>query len=114
MNTRELERHIAAGSGLDRAQARAALRSFAEGVASALEAGESVSVRGVGSFRAVRRRGRRVLHPRTGDEIVLPSRKRPHFVPGKRLRDVVGALRVVADPVRRPGVRLSRSRPASR
>lgn len=105
MNTRDLERHIAAESGLGRAEARAALRSFAEGVASALEAGESVSVRGVGSFRTVRRRGRRILHPRTGAEIVLPSRKRPRFVPGKRLRDVVGALRVVPDPAGSPGVR---------
>lgn len=102
MNTRELERHIAAESGLDRAEARAALRSFAEGVATALEAGESVSVRGMGSFRAVRRRGRRVLHPRTGAEIILPSRKRPRFVPGKRLRDIVGALRAAPDPARSP------------
>lgn len=109
MNTRELERHIAAESGLGRAEARAALRSFAEGVASALEAGQSVSVRGVGSFRTVRRRSRRILHPRTGEEIVLPSRKRPRFVPGKRLRDVVGALRAVPGTDRSPEALFPRS-----
>jgi len=114
MNTRELERHIAAESGLGRAEARAALRSFTEGVASALEAGEAVTVAGVGSFRAVRRRGRRILHPRTGEAIVLPSRKRPRFVPGKRLRDVVGALRAAPDPDPNPGALSPSPRPASR
>jgi nucleoid DNA-binding protein len=51
-----------------------------------------VTVSGVGSFRAVARRGRRILHPATGREIVLPPQRRTHFVPGKRLRDAVGSL----------------------
>ena len=90
MKTRELEQHIAADSGITRVQARAALRSFAEGAAEALAVGDTVRVAGLGAFRPVDGASRRVIHPATGAAVVVPARRRTRFHPGKKLRDAVG------------------------
>jgi nucleoid DNA-binding protein len=89
MNARELERQIAAGSGLSREQAKAALRSFTDGVGCALEAGEAVRVSGIGTFRPVHRAARRIRHPATGAEIRIAARRRTRFNPSKKLRDII-------------------------
>ena len=81
MNTRELERHIAAEAGLGREEARAALRGFTEGVASALP-GRRIRD---GARRGILPGGAPPRPPRPPSpdrpEIVLPPRKRHPFRP---------------------------------
>lgn len=50
---------------------------------------ESVQIAGFGSFKTARRSARKGRNPQTGEEIDIPSRIVPKFVPGKALKDAV-------------------------
>ena len=50
---------------------------------------EAVHIAGFGSFKVVKRSARKGRHPQTGEEIYIPARMAPKFVPGKALKDAV-------------------------
>lgn len=57
----------------------------------ALVAGERVEIRGFGSFSLNYRPPRTGRNPKTGDKVLVPGKKVPHFKAGKELRDRVDA-----------------------
>ena len=50
---------------------------------------EMVHIAGFGSFKVVKREARRGRNPQTGEEIYIPERLAPKFVPGKALKAAV-------------------------
>ena len=58
-------------------------------VTEALAAKESVTLVGFGTFKTAERKARKGRNPQTGDEIDIPARHVPKFIPGKALKDAV-------------------------
>ena len=48
-----------------------------------------IEIRGFGSFSLRHRKKREARNPRTGEKVLTNSKHRPHFKPGKELRDRV-------------------------
>ena len=66
-----------------------AINATFEGIASALEKGDSISLIGFGSFKVVDRAAREGRNPRTGEKIQIPASKGVKFTPGANLKERV-------------------------
>ena len=89
MNKSELIDSIADKSGLNKTQAGDALNAVMESIGQALEAGDSISLVGFGTFSVKDRKARIGRNPKTGETVELQGKYVPHFKPGKELRDRV-------------------------
>ena len=89
MNKSELIDSIADKSGLNKTQAGEALNAVMESVGEALEAGDSISLVGFGTFSVKERQARTGRNPQTKEEIQIPASKVPSFKAGKSLKDMV-------------------------
>ena len=73
----------------------------------ALNRGERVEIRGFGSFALNIRPPRTGRNPKSGDKVMVPEKRVPHFKPGKALRESVDNRHqdspASADGVRRIG-----------
>jgi len=58
----------------------------------ALANGDSIEIRGFGTFKVRKRKTRIARNPRTGDSVEVPSRSVPVFKPSKHLRARVTRL----------------------
>jgi DNA-binding protein HU-beta len=58
-------------------------------IATALDAGEKVTIPGFGTFATKHRGARQGRNPATGATITIPAKKYVHFKPGKTLRERV-------------------------
>jgi len=58
-------------------------------IATALDAGEKVTIPGFGTFATKQRGARQGRNPATGATIQIPAKKYVHFKPGKTLRERV-------------------------
>jgi len=58
-------------------------------IASALDAGEKVTIPGFGTFATKSRGQRQGRNPATGETITIKAKKYVHFKPGKTLRERV-------------------------
>ncbi len=69
--------------------AKAALDCLLSAITNAMKSGDSVTLTGFGSFKAVERKARTVKNIQTGKEIKVNARKVPKFVPGKVLKEAI-------------------------
>ncbi|MCB9480205.1 MAG: HU family DNA-binding protein [Desulfobacteraceae bacterium] len=69
--------------------AQAAVDQVFSAITKALENDESVTLVGFGTFKASERKARKGRNPQTGEDIEIPARKVPKFVPGKNLKDAI-------------------------
>lgn len=60
-----------------------------EGISSALEKGDSISIPGFGGFKIVERSAREGRNPQTGEKLHIPASKTVKFTPGKPLKQRV-------------------------
>jgi len=58
----------------------------------ALQDGEKIEIRGLGSFTIRERKARVARNPKTGAVVEIPARKTPFFKTGKDLRERVNDL----------------------
>lgn len=58
-------------------------------MATTLEGGDRIEIRGFGSFSLHYREPRLGRNPKTGDKVELDGKFVPHFKPGKELRERV-------------------------
>lgn len=73
----------------NREQARKAVDSMLEGITQALQKGETISIRNLGTFKCVQRKARQGVNPRTGEKIKIKARKAVRFSPGTKLQQAV-------------------------
>ena len=89
MNKSDLVNAIADSAGLTKADAGRAVDAFVDSVTGALQAGDSVSLIGFGTFTVRDRAARMGRNPRTGEAIHIKASKNPAFKAGKALKDAV-------------------------
>lgn len=70
-------------------EVEAAIREILEQMASTLQVGERIEIRGFGSFSLHYRAPRVGRNPKTGEKVELQGKSVPHFKPGKELRERV-------------------------
>jgi nucleoid DNA-binding protein len=77
---------LRSGAGLEPARARALTARIIEAIASALAAGETIELRGLGTLEVRERSGRRACNPKTGEPVDVPARRVVFFKPGHALK----------------------------
>lgn len=93
MNKADIVDRIAEGTGLTKLETEAVVNGFMTVVAEALTEGDTVELRGFGTFRAQHREARNLRNPSTDEPMTLPERFVPVFKASRRLRkDVDEAL----------------------
>jgi integration host factor subunit beta len=67
-----------------------AVKALLEALATALAQGRRIEIRGFGSFGLNHQQTRQGRNPRTGQVVLVPAKRRPHFKAGKNLSERVG------------------------
>jgi nucleoid DNA-binding protein len=86
LTRKELAEVLARELGVSKTRADRALAKVFKAIAKELQYGKKVSIAGLGTFYWKEKRGRRVIHPRTKEEIRIPDRFVLKFEPTKKLR----------------------------
>jgi integration host factor subunit beta len=68
-----------------------AVRTILEAMARTLSEGHRIEIRGFGSFALSHRPPRIGRNPKSGEKVMVPGKRVPHFKPGKELREKVDA-----------------------
>ncbi|MFM6985644.1 MAG: integration host factor subunit beta [Hydrogenophaga sp.] len=66
-----------------------AVKTILDAMGEALVKGHRIEIRGFGSFSVSRRSPRVGRNPRSGESVMIPEKRVPHFKPGKALREQV-------------------------
>ena len=83
-------------SQLTHRDAELAVKTVLDAMSEALVRGHRIEIRGFGSFSINRRPPRVGRNPRSGETVMIPEKRVPHFKPGKALREAVDAATVPA------------------
>jgi DNA-binding protein HU-beta len=77
-------------TGLTKVETEAAIKGFMDTVVDALKRGESVELRGFGSFKVVKRAKRVARNPKTNVEVIVPEQFVPVLRVSKEFKKEVG------------------------
>ncbi len=89
MTKLELIDELAKVAGLTKQDSAAIIETVFECIADALVKGNKVELRGFGRFRVRQHRARTGRNPKMNTLVQVPTKKVPHFKPGKRLRNLL-------------------------
>ena len=84
----DLAEAVAAANGLSKQDAAIIVDAVLESIIESVQAGETIELRGFGSFRLRHRRARVGRNPRTGVRFNVPAKRVCYFKPGKALREL--------------------------
>jgi len=85
----ELIAIVSESADITKKSAGDAINTAIEGITSALEKGDSISLIGFGSFKVVERAAREGRNPSTGEKMQIPASKGVKFTPGAGLKERV-------------------------
>lgn len=97
MNRLDLVDRIAERNGISKAEADRVVVTVFEEIMSAVTMGDSVTLIGFGTFRAVESAPRTGRNPSTGEAIRIPSVRKPKFVAGTYFKDIVNKYEFAKD-----------------
>ncbi|SHF69677.1 integration host factor subunit beta [Vibrio gazogenes] len=86
-----IERLCAEQTHLSAKEIEDAVKDIIEHMATSLEQGDRIEIRGFGSFSLHYREPRTGRNPKTGERVELDGKYVPHFKPGKELRERVNS-----------------------
>ena len=89
MNKTELIDKIAAGAGITKDQAKAALNATTNALKDALIAGDKIQLVGFGTFSVNERPAREGINPATKEKIQIAAKKVAKFKAGAELADAL-------------------------
>ena len=89
MTKNELIEQMAAGAGITKAAAKAALDTALNAITNCLAEGGKVQLPGFGTFETRQRAARTGINPRTKETIQIAATTAPAFKAGKALKDAV-------------------------
>ena len=89
MTKTELVDQVAATVHLSKAQTDAVLTQGLQAIMEALQAGQTVDLRGFGCFQLRHRPARTGRNPRTGETLPIPAKAVPTFTAGKAFQERV-------------------------
>ena len=78
--------------------AELAVKMILDAMTQSLTQGQRIEIRGFGSFALNSRPPRIGRNPKSGDTVMVPEKRVPHFKPGKELRERVDAM--VGQPIK--------------
>jgi len=85
----DLVEEVVKATELARKDSEVIVETIFEGIIGALQNGDKIEIRGFGSFRTRKRRGRIGRNPKTGAKVEVPPKRIPFFKPSKELKDFV-------------------------
>ena len=91
MTKAELVEEVARSTQLTKQHAEIIVNTVFESIVTSLKDGETIELRGFGSFRIRHRNARVGRNPKTGDKVRVPAKRIPYFKPGKELREMLNA-----------------------
>ena len=91
MNKQELVTALATANGLSKKQADEIVESISSAIATALTAGEEVTLPGIGKLSVVQRAACTGRNPQTGEEVKIAAKRAPKFSAAKALKDALNA-----------------------
>jgi DNA-binding protein HU-beta len=80
---------IASATGLTKVETEAVVDGFISTVINSLKEGKNIEIRGFGSFKVKKRRGRMARNPRTGEQVRVDEHYVPLFKVSKELKGLV-------------------------
>ncbi|MDE3058110.1 MAG: integration host factor subunit beta [Bacteroidota bacterium] len=80
---------IASGTGLTKVETEAVVDGFIQTVITSLRDGKNIEIRGFGSFKVKKRKGRVARNPRTGEQVNVEEHYVPIFKVSKELKMLV-------------------------
>ncbi len=80
---------IASGTGLTKVETEAVVDGFIQTVITSLRDGKNIEIRGFGSFKVKKRKGRVARNPRTGEQVKVEEHYVPIFKVSKELKMLV-------------------------
>jgi nucleoid DNA-binding protein len=89
MTKADLVDQVAETVQLPKSKIDAVLTQFLQSIMEALQAGETVELRGFGRFRLRHRAAREGRNPRTGDPVPIAAKAVPSFTAGKAFQELV-------------------------
>lgn len=75
-----------------------AVKTILDAMVEALASGQRIEIRGFGSFSLNSRPPRIGRNPKSGESVMVPEKRVPHFKPGKELREMVDKM--VGQPIK--------------
>ena len=98
MTKADIVDHIASGTGLTKVETEAVVDGFIQTVIQALKEGKNIEIRGFGSFRTKKRKGRMARNPRTGAQVKVEDHFVPVFKVSKELKTTVNDHLIKVQP----------------
>src|SRR2546422_4532451 len=98
MTKADLVEEVVRITELPRKESEIIVETIFESIITALQGGDKIEIRGLGSFRTRQRRGRTGRNPKTGAKVEVPPKRIPFFKPSKELKDFVNAAPAAASP----------------
>lgn len=89
MTKKELIDLLAEAEDVSRRTAKKIVNAVFDRLSNALERGDRIEVRGLGSFKIKQYDGYQGRNPKTGEAVTIPPKKLPVFKAGKELRERV-------------------------
>ena len=80
---------IATATGLTKVETEAVVDGFIQTVIDSMRQGKNIEIRGFGSFKVKKRKGRVARNPRTGEQVMVDEHFVPIFKVSKELKHVV-------------------------
>lgn len=89
MTKADIVDRIATGTGLTKVDTEAVVDGFIYAVIEALKTGKNIEIRGFGSFKVKKRKGRVARNPRTGETVMVDEHWVPIFKVSKEVKQAV-------------------------
>ena len=80
---------IASATGLTKVETEAVVDGFIKTVIDAMQNGKNIEIRGFGSFKVKKRKGRVARNPRTGEQVMVGEHWVPLFKVSKEVKVAV-------------------------
>lgn len=80
---------IASATGLTKVETEAVVDGFISTVINAMKEGRNIEIRGFGSYKVKKRKGRMARNPRTGEQVRVDEHWVPLFKVSKEVRSLV-------------------------
>jgi len=97
MTKAEIVEHIAQTTGLTKTDTGLVVEGMIETLKRALIDGDTIEIRGFGTFKIKERAARRARNPRTGEPVDIPAKFVPTFKPSRELKDAVATRNETGD-----------------
>ncbi len=97
MTRKELAKSVSEKTGLSKKDAEAAVAAVFASIKEALLSGETLTIRGFGTFSLRYQRARKGRIIRTGETVLIPPRLRVYFDPSDNLQAAVAEKKELLD-----------------